>query len=143
MVEPVGRGEGLGRPLLYGTTGKFLEHFGFRSLEDLPRPDELPVVLRDRTPVAVLPLDDESAESDGVPSSTDAAPAAATDVVAPDGVPDSDAESDTGLSADDTYGEVDSDSDTGLSADDALDDRESVEDADVADAELDGAARER
>lgn len=46
LVEPVARGEGLGRPLLYGTTNRFLEHFGFRSLEDLPRPDELPVVLR-------------------------------------------------------------------------------------------------
>jgi segregation and condensation protein B len=49
LVEPVARGEGLGRPLLYGTTKKFLEHFGFRSLEDLPRPDELPVLLRERT----------------------------------------------------------------------------------------------
>jgi segregation and condensation protein B len=49
LVEPVARGEGLGRPLLYGTTKKFMEHFGFRSLEDLPRPDELPVVLRERT----------------------------------------------------------------------------------------------
>jgi segregation and condensation protein B len=48
LVEPVGRGEGLGRPLLYGTTARFLEHFGFRSLEDLPRPDELPIVLRER-----------------------------------------------------------------------------------------------
>ncbi len=46
VVEVVGRGEGLGRPLLYGTTGRFLEHFGFRSLDDLPRPEELPVVLR-------------------------------------------------------------------------------------------------
>jgi segregation and condensation protein B len=48
LVEPVARGESLGRPLLYGTTRKFLEHFGFRSLEDLPRPDELPIVLRER-----------------------------------------------------------------------------------------------
>ena len=54
LVEVVGRGEGLGRPLLYGTTRKFLEHFGFRSLEDLPRPDELPVVLRERTPAPTL-----------------------------------------------------------------------------------------
>jgi segregation and condensation protein B len=46
MVEVVGRGEGLGRPLLYGTTRRFLEHFGFRSLADLPRPEELPIVLR-------------------------------------------------------------------------------------------------
>jgi segregation and condensation protein B len=48
LIEPVARGEGLGRPLLYGTTKQFMEHFGFRSLEDLPRPDELPVVLRER-----------------------------------------------------------------------------------------------
>jgi segregation and condensation protein B len=59
LIEPVARGEGLGRPLLYGTTQKFLEHFGFRSLEDLPRPDELPVVLRERTAVVTIPLDDE------------------------------------------------------------------------------------
>lgn len=58
MVEVVGRGEGLGRPLLYGTTARFLEHFGFAALEDLPRPEELPVVLRDRTPLG-LEDDDE------------------------------------------------------------------------------------
>jgi segregation and condensation protein B len=51
LIEVVGRAEGLGRPLLYGTTTRFLEHFGFKSLEDLPRPEELPVVLRDRTPL--------------------------------------------------------------------------------------------
>jgi segregation and condensation protein B len=50
LIEAVGRAEGLGRPLLYGTTAKFLEHFGFRSLEDLPKPDELPVVLRESRP---------------------------------------------------------------------------------------------
>jgi segregation and condensation protein B len=53
LVEPVGRSEALGRPLLYGTTSKFLEHFGFRSLEELPRPDELPVVLKTRPAVPV------------------------------------------------------------------------------------------
>lgn len=45
LIDVVGRGEGLGRPLLYGTTDRFLDHFGFASLDDLPRPDELPVVL--------------------------------------------------------------------------------------------------
>jgi segregation and condensation protein B len=45
LIEVVRRGEGLGRPLLYGTTRTFLDHFGFRSLADLPRPEELPVVL--------------------------------------------------------------------------------------------------
>ena len=51
LIDIVGRAEGLGRPLLYGTTKHFLEHFGFRSLEDLPRPEELPIVLRDRIPL--------------------------------------------------------------------------------------------
>ena len=51
LIDIVGRAEGLGRPLLYGTTQHFLEHFGFRSLEDLPRPEELPIVLRDRIPL--------------------------------------------------------------------------------------------
>jgi segregation and condensation protein B len=48
LIDVVGRGEGLGRPLLYGTTQRFLDHFGFASLEDLPKPDELPVVLTTR-----------------------------------------------------------------------------------------------
>jgi segregation and condensation protein B len=46
LIEVVGRAEGLGRPLLYGTTAHFLDHFGFQSLEELPRPEELPVALR-------------------------------------------------------------------------------------------------
>jgi segregation and condensation protein B len=75
LIEPVARGEGLGRPLLYGTTRKFLEHFGFRSLEDLPRPDELPVVLRDRTPVVALPLDEDEASPDAPASDAESATA--------------------------------------------------------------------
>ena len=49
LIAMVARGEGVGRPVLYGTTAKFLEHFGFASISDLPRPEELPVVLRERT----------------------------------------------------------------------------------------------
>lgn len=48
LIEVTGRGEGLGRPLLYGTTRYFLDHFGFRSLEELPRSEELEVILADR-----------------------------------------------------------------------------------------------
>lgn len=57
LIEVVGRAEGIGRPLLYGTTMRFLEHFGFRALDDLPRPEELPVILRDRT-LPILPDED-------------------------------------------------------------------------------------
>jgi segregation and condensation protein B len=45
LIDVVGRGEGLGRPLLYGTTPMFLEHFALRHLEELPRADELAVAL--------------------------------------------------------------------------------------------------
>jgi len=58
LIDIVGRAEGLGRPLLYGTTRHFLEHFGFRSLEDLPRPEELPIVLRERIPLGPEDLDE-------------------------------------------------------------------------------------
>jgi len=61
LIDVVGRAEGLGRPLLYGTTQRFLEHFGFASLDQLPRPEELPVILRDRAPLEDL-LDDLDAE---------------------------------------------------------------------------------
>ncbi len=41
LVKIVGRAEDLGRPLLYGTTKKFLEVFGLPSLEDLPQVEAL------------------------------------------------------------------------------------------------------
>jgi len=41
IVKIVGRAEVLGRPMLYGTTRRFLEVFGLNSLEDLPRVEEL------------------------------------------------------------------------------------------------------
>jgi segregation and condensation protein B len=46
LIDIVGRGEGLGRPLLYGTTPSFLEQFALRHLEELPRADELAIALR-------------------------------------------------------------------------------------------------
>jgi segregation and condensation protein B len=41
LVKIVGRAEILGRPMLYGTTRKFLEVFGLNSLKDLPKAEEL------------------------------------------------------------------------------------------------------
>ena len=36
LIREVGRKEALGRPILYGTTDRFLEHFGLSDLRDLP-----------------------------------------------------------------------------------------------------------
>lgn len=44
LIEEVGRLETVGRPIQYGTTFAFLQHFGLRSLDDLPplKPEEAP-----------------------------------------------------------------------------------------------------
>lgn len=49
LVRIAGRAEELGRPLLYGTTSKFLDVFGLASLKDLPKldpdqPDAVPAL---------------------------------------------------------------------------------------------------
>ncbi len=50
LIEIVTRGEGLGRPLLYGTTPQFLVTLGLKDLEELPRLEELSVALRPPAP---------------------------------------------------------------------------------------------
>lgn len=40
LVSIVGRDEGPGRPLLYGTSDKFMDYFGLKSLKDLPQPKD-------------------------------------------------------------------------------------------------------
>jgi segregation and condensation protein B len=41
LVRIAGRHESLGRPVLYGTTRKFLQVFGLKSLRDLPQVEQL------------------------------------------------------------------------------------------------------
>ncbi len=41
LVRIAGRHESLGRPVLYGTTKKFLQVFGLKSLKDLPQAEQL------------------------------------------------------------------------------------------------------
>ncbi|MGH7586516.1 MAG: SMC-Scp complex subunit ScpB [Gemmatimonadales bacterium] len=50
LIEAVGRAEGLGRPLLYGTTPLMLELLGLRDLADLPRAEELSIALHPHRP---------------------------------------------------------------------------------------------
>lgn len=40
LVTITGRSDGPGRPLLYGTTEKFMDYFGLKSLRDLPQPKD-------------------------------------------------------------------------------------------------------
>ena len=41
LIKVVGRAEELGRPMLYGSTRKFLEVFGLNTLDQLPQVEEL------------------------------------------------------------------------------------------------------
>jgi len=41
LVQEVGRAEAPGRPILYGTTSEFLQHFGLDSLQKLPNLEPL------------------------------------------------------------------------------------------------------
>lgn len=42
LVQEVGRKNGPGRPILYGTTLEFLRFFGLKSLKELPEPENFP-----------------------------------------------------------------------------------------------------
>jgi segregation and condensation protein B len=88
LVEQLGRAEVVGRPMTYGTTAVFLEHFGLRSLEDLPAADELrripvqkPESLATVDPgLATAPPDQLTAQgTEAQPAAPDPAPAAPTE----------------------------------------------------------------
>lgn len=52
MVHLAGRSEGIGKPMLFGTTREFLVHFGLRGLGELPKPKELEELLAEGQPPA-------------------------------------------------------------------------------------------
>ena len=43
LIEIEGRSEGPGRPLLYATSEKFMDYFGLKSIEDLPKTKDIEV----------------------------------------------------------------------------------------------------
>jgi segregation and condensation protein B len=43
LVTILGRSEGPGRPLVYGTSEKFMDYFGMKSLNDLPKPKDFKI----------------------------------------------------------------------------------------------------
>jgi len=74
LVTELGRSEGPGRPILYGTGFDFLERFGMTSLDDLP-PLEAPVAER----LFALSAEEEAAASEAAP---EAAPAGVSSAAA-------------------------------------------------------------
>jgi segregation and condensation protein B len=89
LVKIVGRADVIGRPMLYGTTRRFLEAFGLANLKDLPNVEELrtgaaekpappaeqPVEPGETEPETVSGSAEETALPDVAPASIDAEPA--------------------------------------------------------------------
>ena len=74
LIEEIGRTSGPGRPILYGTSGEFLQHFGLSSLEELPqiegdkaKPSDAvqhePLDAEDEQPSANLSTGDQASEA--------------------------------------------------------------------------------
>ena len=63
LVRIAGRSELPGRPLLYGTTHAFLEHFGLKSLKDLQSME--PMLLAEREKAAARPANAAPARETG------------------------------------------------------------------------------
>ncbi len=61
LIEVVGRSEGLGRPLLYGTTPQFLEVLGLEDLSNLPDAEDLTIALHPHAPRAEDETDEAAA----------------------------------------------------------------------------------
>lgn len=40
LIEILGKADSIGRPILYGTSAKFMEYFGINDLRDLPTPKD-------------------------------------------------------------------------------------------------------
>jgi segregation and condensation protein B len=64
LVTIKGRSTVVGRPLLYGSTGDFLNYFGLKDLTELPRPEELRALVAAREPEQMEMLD---LDPDGLP----------------------------------------------------------------------------
>ena len=43
LVDIKGKSDGVGKPILYGTSDKFMEYFGINSIKELPVPKDFEV----------------------------------------------------------------------------------------------------
>jgi segregation and condensation protein B len=128
LVTIKGRSTVVGRPLLYGSTGDFLNYFGLKDLTELPRPEELRALVAAREPeqLEMLELDADGmplALVAGTPAGEDGAMQVAATHVAGDT-----------LEASDTNGDEDDpnekNGDDEFDDDEADDDEDDDEDAD-------------
>ncbi len=62
LVSILGRSDGPGRPLLYGTSPRFMDYFGLKSMDDMPKPKEFKLtenIIGEQAPMEEFLLDKE------------------------------------------------------------------------------------
>ena len=59
LVKIVGRKQVVGRPFMYATTREFLNRFGLRDLDELPKVEDMADALVDDVTMATLPFDEQ------------------------------------------------------------------------------------
>ena len=79
LVTIIGRAETVGKPLLYGTSEKFMDYFGLKDLNDLPKPKDF------KTPEETIgeaaPIEEEVPSSTGFKNQLPTHPSGITEVV--------------------------------------------------------------
>lgn len=63
LIEITGKAETIGRPMLYGTTSKFMEYFGISELIELPTPKDFSTEVNTIGENSESPQSSESSES--------------------------------------------------------------------------------
>ena len=70
LIQIMGRKEAVGRPLIYGTTREFLDHFGLKNLENLPSLEELKTMAGAAAPAPVQEQEPINESAGSNPQST-------------------------------------------------------------------------
>jgi len=83
LIKIAGRAEVPGRPLLYETTEYFLQHFGIKSVDELPNAAELKRVELPKAPVPETPAAEQSAGANEQPAVSAEEPPASPAVTEP------------------------------------------------------------
>lgn len=72
LIKIVGKKDVPGRPFLYGTSKLFLEYFGLKSLRDLPKLEDVSLLLANAEQSAVIPLEEGLPQAPSEESTLDA-----------------------------------------------------------------------
>lgn len=85
-VIPKGRRQTPGKPVIYGTSETFLEHFGLTSIKDLPGLDELKAtgLLNREPPLTLMPVAGQADDPDNAPEDSQPDEAEPEDVAEPE-----------------------------------------------------------